>query len=187
MAHRKLPSTKFLRECFDYDPNKGNLKWRERPLKHFSCKRTQRHFNNRFVGKTAGYNRPDLYKKINLKYRNKVRTYQLHRVIWKIHHGEDPGKHQVDHIDRNPSNNKICNLRLATQSQNTANTKKKGNQRYKGVTSKCSPKRKLKYRAQIQVEGKKMNLGHFRTAKEAALRYDEVAKQHFGEYAHTNF
>ena len=48
-------------------------------------------------------------------------AYKVHRVIWAIVKGEDPGELMVDHIDGNKTNNRIENLRLATNSQNQAN------------------------------------------------------------------
>lgn len=46
-----------------------------------------------------------------------------HRVVWFLCHGEDPGEFVIDHIDGNPSNNKISNLRKVTLQQNSRNRK----------------------------------------------------------------
>jgi len=50
-------------------------------------------------------------------------TYKMHRVIYKMWHGVDPGNKLIDHRDGNPSNNCITNLRLVRCSDNQHNRK----------------------------------------------------------------
>jgi hypothetical protein len=92
------------------------------------------------------------------------------------------GPLEVDHVDRNIRNNKKENLRLATRSQNMANTKSRRG-KYKGVwfwkERKC-------YVAEITINGKKKHLGCFYYEKEAALAYNSAAIKAWGEYAFQN-
>jgi hypothetical protein len=55
---------------------------------------------------------------------------------------------------------------------------------FKGI---CFDKSRGKWISKICVNYKQMNLGRFSTAEEAALAYDIAAKEHFGEFARTNF
>lgn len=80
-----------------------------------------------------------------------------------------------------PSNDRWANLRLATRSQNFANQRAYKSNRLgiKGV----SIRKNGRFLAQIQVHGKKINLGYHDTAESASAAYFAAAKQHFGEYA----
>jgi hypothetical protein len=92
----------------------------------------------------------------------------------------------VDHIDRNPLNNQRSNLRVATAGQNARNASKRRNAQtsaFKGV----SLYRNGKWVAQIQVDRRKVHLGYFATAIDAALAYDGAARRLFGEFAVLNF
>lgn len=53
----------------------------------------------------------------------KYQRYVVHRVIWVLETGEDPGHLVVDHINRDPSDNRWCNLRIVPQNVNLKNSK----------------------------------------------------------------
>ena len=54
----------------------------------------------------------------------KNKKYSAHRIIWQIINGEIPVGMIIDHLDRNPFNNKIINLALKTKRQNQQNLSK---------------------------------------------------------------
>ncbi len=105
-----------------------------------------------------------------------------------------------DHIDHNGLNNQRSNLRVATRSENSKNRTSAGKSKYLGVTLKAQ---KIKYinkngeikvylyppqwRSRIQVNGKEIHLGYFKTEIDAANKYDEVAKIYHKEFANLNF
>lgn len=91
----------------------------------------------------------------------------------------------VDHIDGDGLNNQRSNLRIADQTQNNANQRKRPgtSSRFKGVS--WSEERQ-KWLAQIAVNGKRRNLGRFLDEEEAARTYDRAASLAFGEFARTN-
>ncbi len=92
---------------------------------------------------------------------------------------------EIDHINRNRLDNRKENLRIVTRSLNMANTDIRSTNRsgYKGVSFDSS--RGL-WRAAIVVNGKQ-KMKRFETAERAALYYDEMAREAFGDHAVLNF
>ena len=92
----------------------------------------------------------------------------------------------IDHIDNNPSNNNVKNLRWATSKDNLANQGKRENNKsgFKGVSLTNKPTNK--YRAQININGKLKHLGYFKTAEEASQVYEAKAREIHGEFYYKN-
>jgi hypothetical protein len=89
-----------------------------------------------------------------------------HRIAWFYMTGEWP-KHQIDHIDGVRSNNVWSNLRSATLKQNLENLSlaKNNTSGFRGVSW---DKKEKKWRAYITHNKKRIHLGYFNTAEEAA-------------------
>ena len=112
----------------------------------------------------------------------RLNTILMHREILKA----PPGL-LVDHRNTNSLDNRRSNLRLATPSQNSCNSRRdKSNtySRYRGVSFS---KRKGKWFATIRVNGRKIWLGYFDNELDAARAYDMAAKQYHKEFACLNF
>ncbi len=92
---------------------------------------------------------------------------------------------EVDHIDGNPLNNQRCNLRICTHQENLRNQKlqKHGTSKYKGVFWNT---RRGGWHASICVNKKSKYLGVYTNEAEAAIAYNNAAKDIFGEFAKLN-
>ena len=90
----------------------------------------------------------------------------------------------VDHKNRRGLDNRRCNLRQATHSQNTSNSgpRRNGTSGFKGVSRWGD-----RWQAGIKIDGRRRGLGHFFSKEEAARAYDAAAKTLFGEFAYLNF
>jgi HNH endonuclease len=108
----------------------------------------------------------------------KQKTVALHRFLLGI---TDP-RIKVDHRDGDGLNNQRGNLRIATSQQNSANHRTRSG-RFHGVQLHSGGK----WQAHIRVNRKLIHLGTFTDKVQAARAYDEAAREHFGEFANTNF
>lgn len=153
MAKAKpLPSRQELQEAFTYVPKTGLL------------------YRNS-TGEVAGQTKPD-----KLEVRLQSRYLAIHRVAWKMVTGRDPVE-TIDHINRDPHDNRWTNLREATRSQQCLNRKGIG-KHLKGAYPKGD-----KWDCQIKFNGKRYKKGGFESEMEAHLHYCLMAEQRHGEFA----
>ena len=125
------------------------------------------------VGKIAGYNiPPHNYKGIKLF--NK--QYRLHRLVWLYNYGVFPTM-DIDHIDGNPSNNKICNLRCVSMSQNQKN-KAMNRNNTSGIMGVRFDSSRNKWFAYIKVNDKLKNLGRYDTVDDAKKARQKAEKEY---------
>lgn len=119
----------------------------------------------------------------SLHYEGYIKIYlfghyvSAHRLAWLFVHKEMPIM-SIDHINGNKSDNRICNLRLATGRQNSENRvgpSKANTTGFLGVTrTKCNKR----FVAQISVAGKTKHIGTFDTPQIAYEKYLEAKRKH---------
>jgi hypothetical protein len=106
----------------------------------------------------------------------------LHRVIMK-----PLPDMQVDHANKNTLDNRRCNLRICTPSQNLMNRgKSRGNTTGRKGVNKDKRRQRKSYRARITANKKTFNLGYFEELDEAGAAYEKGAKKHHGKFARIN-
>lgn len=157
-----------VRKYLDYDLETGEFRWRERNSKQW---------NGRYAHKIAGSVCEDGYTVIGLF----GRLFKAHQLAWLYVYGVQPDC-DIDHVDNNRSNNAIHNLRLASRSQNLANSwrEEKSTTGFKGVSFR---KRRKPFAAHIKHNGKSKYLGSFETREEAHAAYCAAADKTFGDFA----
>lgn len=152
-----------LREVLEYFPDSGLFLWRS-PTK----------FHPRMLHKTAG-GISSGYVMIKID----GRKYKAHRLAWLYVSGEWPSS-DIDHINGCPLDNRIINLRLASNAQNQANKcRAHGKELPKGVRRLPSGR----FQSRIKVDGEAIHLGTYRSQEEAALAYAYAANHHYRQYA----
>lgn len=148
-----------LTEVLFYDRQNGQFLW------------VQPSSNRVKVGQVAGGKNLRGYVHVNLD----GRRYAAHRLAWFFCYEKWP-VNVIDHIDGDPSNNRIENLRDVTQQQNTRNLKlsKNNNSGFNGVSWSAAHK---KWTAHIMINGRSIYLGAYPSAEAAAdarARRDQV-------------
>lgn len=162
---KPLPSREEILSVVSYDPSTG----------HFTRKRSKQ--CPWTVGRRTGSVAPKGYRLI---YINNCH-YMEHRIAWIVVYGSIPNGMTIDHINGIKGDNRICNLRLATDCENSYHRPRKSDNStgYKGVYQRENGK----YRATITLNKKRENLGTFETKEEAYAAYCEAARRLHGEFA----
>lgn len=151
MTHQVYPTQEELHKFFKYrDGKMYNKINRSRAIK----------------GKEAGSFRDHGYREIRF---NNIQ-YKTHRLIWIMFNGSIDPNLSIDHINGNPSDNRIENLRLVTHQENHFNKIKT-----KGY---CWSKAANKWRAQITLNNKQIYLGLFDNKEDARAAYLKAKKEY---------
>lgn len=155
-----------IREAFEYDRETGVL---------------LRKFKGGHVRQVGGKKASDGYVKVGFN----GREYPAHRIIWWLVHGELPSAF-IDHVNGDKSDNRLCNLRLASDAENKRNVgmRRHNTSGFKGVTWDKVNRRWL---AHATLNGRGVHLGRHRTKEAAAEAYRNFARENHGEfYKETN-
>jgi hypothetical protein len=178
MNRKDLPSQEYLKECFDYNPNTGEVKWKERPIEHFNYNRsTYGRFTKLFANKPITSYTEKKYYQVSLC----NEYYLLHRIIWKLYYGIEP-PYIIDHINNIRTDNRIANLRGATILENCRNKNSlisSNTSGYLGITYINKNKR---YRVTINYENITIYVGEFKDVNEARVRRVMLEKALYKDY-----
>lgn len=163
---RNAPSFERLRSRLAYDPDTGI----------FTALKSG---GRRKAGDRAGYADTLGYWKVFVD----GRWILAHRLAWAWMNGDQWPDGEIDHINGDPSDNRIANLRIANRSQNVANAKfnSLNTTGFRGV---CEVRRyrKISYQAEIRKDGKRIFLGRFPTPELAHAAYLEAAIRLHGKF-----
>lgn len=155
----------YITSILDYNPDTGIFTW-----KIYTNSRAK-------IGNPAGYIQPGTgYMKLTI---NNIK-YAAHRVAWFYTYKQWP-KDMIDHIHGIKHDNRLCNLREATNSQNQRNRgpNKNNTSGYKGVHL---DKQRNKWNAIIEHNKKKYFLGTFDNPEDAAIAYQAAAIRYHGDF-----
>jgi len=115
------------------------------------------------------------YKMINPKGEANRSPKRAHRVIWEMYNGQIPKGMQIDHIDGDCANNRMANLRLATNRENSCN-------REVGEMTNIT-KRGNSHRVSLTIFGKSKYFGSYDNLELAQLVRDEARDTYYGEFS----
>lgn len=162
---KRLPTIERVKKLLRYDAEVGAFFW----LKHGRGQYVR-------AGARAGSFQSNGYRVVRIE----GSLLLEHRLALFYVNGAWPD--EVDHIDGDPSNNRMSNLRVCNRTQNNANKgpQRNGSSGFKGVSLF---KRTGRWKAEIGCNGKRYHLGYFDTPEQAHAAYVAAAQKHFGEFA----
>lgn len=179
MAKKALPCPTVLRQLLRYEPETGKLFWRERGPEWFAPKGTMSaegissNWNSRHAGREAFTSPTRVYRSGSVL----GASVMAHRVAWAMVHGVWP-KLQIDHINGNKWDNRLCNLREVTARENCRNKPSQKNTGPYGVGVRWVKGRE-KWQASIKANGRTHFLGHFKDGEDAVAAR-KMAEQKYG-------
>lgn len=161
---RKLPPLNWLQEYLEYHSDTGHFFW---------LKETR---GSRAGSRAGSLNQSTGYIRIHIQ----GIKYGAHRIAWKLYYKEEP-PNILDHINGKRADNRIVNLRKATNAENVfaGRLRIDNGTGVKGVQQWT----KGRYRAIINMDGKRKHIGIFDTLEEAKIAYQQLAQQIYGEFA----
>lgn len=154
-----------LNSLLDYDPETGIFVWK----KTLSIRA--------MAGSIAGSSAKNGYRKTSIR----GREHYLHRLAWAMSHGAWPIG-QIDHVNGVRSDNRICNLREASPSQNVMNSKTRRDN-LSGVKGVYWVACRNKWSCRITRDGNTVFLGYFHTIEDARIARDQAAAIYHGAFS----
>lgn len=175
MRFLKLPPLEYLHECFSLAPS--HLVWKVRPKHHFASNGAMNSWNSKYPGTLVANINNDGYVRVGLI----GKRFLVHRIIFFMETGVDPGLNEIDHKDTRRDFNSPSNLRIASHSQNqqNASVRRDNLSGVKGVSwySKTSS-----WVAQIWHDGTRHS-AYFKDIESAKIWINERRNKFHGDYA----
>lgn len=178
----------YLDQSFVYNRGTGEFIRKDRPREHFGTDRQWNAFNARRSGTDA---RSFRFKKngkphivtIDVGYKRLC----AHRAAWIMEHGDIPAGMVIDHINGDPHDNRISNLRVCSQADNCKNRHPKNSKLTHGVMGVVFLRdhawHKKPWRASLSQNKKLVFIGAFATKAEAAVAYAKASLRYCGEFS----
>tara|TARA_R110002167_G_scaffold83526_8_gene226815 strand:- start:2904 stop:3512 length:609 start_codon:yes stop_codon:yes gene_type:complete len=162
----KLITVQTLKRMVAVDTDSGRIFWKERDISFFADGKQSAHqncaaWNGKYAGKEAfltdanGYRCGRIFQK----------QYPAHRIVYAVAHGRWPSGN-IDHIDGDPKNNSVSNLRDVTQTENMQNCRIRSDNK-SGCAGVSWHKARMKWHVRITDSGKTKSLGYFCDLEEA--------------------
>lgn len=165
MASRSDITPELCRQLLRYEPETGKLFWLPRPREMFPTQRGTSTWNSRYANQEAftalsrGYHVGRIFDMM----------FRRNRLAWVIHHGEWPiDGYDVDHVNGNPSDDRIANLRAVPHHVNNQNNRKPTNNS-SGFVGVSPCKKSRKWEAYITANKKHIRIGTFDTLEAASV------------------
>lgn len=172
---KEYPSVEYLNEIFEYNPESGVFKRKERPIHHFNSLWSMNAWNGRHSGKVVDSRSVQGY----IESKVDCSVLKMHRVAWIMHYGEVPDF--IDHINGLRDDNRIENLRNVSKSQNCKNRSKSSNNT-SGVGGVSYHIRDDKWQASITVDAERIHLGYFENKHSASNARKNAEFKYYGEF-----
>jgi hypothetical protein len=175
MDRLALPSLEYVASRLSVDLEKGLLFWKAKDEKEEPRPRERNRWNSRWAGKPAGtVEEENGCKRVRVRLRDNA--YPAHSLIWLLHTGCAP-KEELDHINGNGADNRLSNLRDVSHSVNMRNKKRYKNNS-SGVAGVVFYAPTNRWKATVQADGQKIDLGYFKHKQDAATAVLQTRKQH---------
>lgn len=152
-------------DLLEYNQDTGDFTWRHNVAKNVKA------------GRKAGYRRSNGYIVITIQ----GRCYFAHRLAWLFIYGEWPT--QIDHVNHDRADNRICNLREVSTSVNGKN-RRLGNNNSTGIIGVYKIKNSGRWQAAITINNKLKGLGRFDDFFEACCARKSAERKHGYHYNH---
>lgn len=184
-TRRRNETSVSLRALLDYNSETGLMYWKTRPAEMFKSSQQVAHaasWNSRFSGKLAftafdayGYRIGAIFNVL----------HKAHRVAFAIHYGRWPVE-QIDHVNGDPADNRIVNIREATNKENQRNRGIRSTNT-SGCTGVCWHKLSGKWHARAQgSDGSGKHLGLFDSFDDAVAAREAYASVAYGQFFKTS-